>query len=67
LVIRKLFQYSSPYWEFLGKELIKIVENIGPEKLVAVVSDHASNACVARKILREIPPYFEYPLYSPLS
>ena len=43
--------------EFLGEELIKIVENIGSEKLAAVVSDHASNARVAQKILCEKYPH----------
>lgn len=30
--------------EFLSEELIKIVKSIDPEKLAAVVSNHASNA-----------------------
>ena len=42
---------------FLGNEIIKIVENIGPEKLAAVVSDNAPDARVARKILCEKFPH----------
>jgi hypothetical protein len=42
---------------FLGEELIKIVEEIGPEKLAAVVSDNAANASLARKILCEKYPH----------
>jgi Protein of unknown function (DUF 659) len=42
---------------FLGDELIKVVENIGPEKLAGVVSDNASNACIARRILCEKYPH----------
>ena len=36
---------------FLGDEVIKIVNDIGPEKLAAVVSDNAPDARVARRIL----------------
>jgi|SRR3989337_1596718 len=42
---------------FLGEEIIKIVEDIGPEKLAAIVSDNAPNACAARKILCEKYPH----------
>ena len=42
---------------FLGDEVIKIVENIGPEKLAAVVSDNAPDARVARRILCEKYPH----------
>jgi len=42
---------------FLGNEIIKIVENIGPEKLAAVVSDNAPDARVARRILCEKFPH----------
>lgn len=42
---------------FLGGEIIEVVKNIGPEKLAAVVSDNAPNACAARKILCEKFPH----------
>jgi len=42
---------------FLGNEIIKIVDDIGPEKLAAVVSDNAPDARVARRILCEKYPY----------
>lgn len=42
---------------FLGNEIIKIVDKIGPEKLAAVVSDHAPDARVARRILNEKYPH----------
>jgi len=38
---------------FFGDELIKIVKDIGPEKLGAVVSDNVPDARVARRILCE--------------
>ena len=38
---------------FLGDEVIKIVNDIGPEKLAAVVSDNAPDARIARRILCE--------------
>jgi hypothetical protein len=43
--------------EFFGDELIKIVKDIGPEKLGAVVSDNAPDARVARRILCEKYPH----------
>ena len=42
---------------FLGEEIISIVDNIGPEKLAAVVSDNAPDARVARKLLCEKYPH----------
>ncbi|GBC15734.2 zinc finger BED domain-containing protein 1-like [Rhizophagus irregularis DAOM 181602=DAOM 197198] len=38
---------------FLGNEIIKIVDDIDPEKVAAVVSDNAPDARVARRILCE--------------
>ncbi|RIA92763.1 hypothetical protein C1645_820166 [Glomus cerebriforme] len=35
---------------FLGDEIIKIVDNIGPERLAAVVSDNAPDAHTIRKV-----------------
>ena len=42
---------------FLGEEIISIVDNIGPKKLAAVVSDNAPDARVARKLLCEKYPH----------
>ncbi len=42
---------------FLGVEIIKIVEKIGPEKLCAVVSDNAPDTCVAQRILCQKYPH----------
>ena len=42
---------------FFGNEIIKIVENIDPEKFAAIVSDNAPNAYVARRILYEKYPH----------
>ncbi|CAG8735021.1 21664_t:CDS:1 [Racocetra persica] len=47
--------YSSiPYYTgvshytsvFFDKEIIKIVEEIGPEKIAMIISDNATNTCV---------------------
>ncbi|RIA93246.1 hypothetical protein C1645_819673 [Glomus cerebriforme] len=42
--------------EFLGEEVIKVMKNIGPEKLAAVVSDHAPDAhlCKHRFVVETI-------------
>ncbi|CAB4432262.1 unnamed protein product [Rhizophagus irregularis] len=42
---------------FLGNEIIKIVDDIDPEKVAAVVSDNAPDARVARRILCEKYPH----------
>lgn len=42
---------------FLGNEIIKIIDDIGPEKLAAVVSDNAPDARIARRILCEKYPH----------
>ncbi|CAG8473361.1 4581_t:CDS:2 [Ambispora leptoticha] len=42
---------------FLGEEIIKVVEDIGPEKIAAIVSDNAANTRVAQRILCEKYPY----------
>ncbi|CAG8773209.1 26004_t:CDS:1, partial [Racocetra persica] len=42
--------YSSvPYHtgQFLGEEIINVVEDIGPEKIAVIVSDNAANIHVA--------------------
>ncbi|CAB4443081.1 unnamed protein product [Rhizophagus irregularis] len=36
---------------FLGEKIIKIVDDIGPERLATVVSDNMPDACVAQRIL----------------
>jgi|GEM_PF-1010360 len=53
----KDYSGNSHTGAFLGEEIIKIVDEIGPEKLAAVVSDNAANACVARRILCKKYPY----------
>jgi midasin (ATPase involved in ribosome maturation) len=43
--------------ELLGSKIIKIIDNIGPEKLVTVVSDNVPDIRIAQRILYEKYPY----------
>ena len=37
--------------EFLAEEILKVVEKIGPKKIIALVTDNASNCVKAREIV----------------
>jgi hypothetical protein len=53
----KNFSKDSHTGEFLKTEIIKVIDEIGSEKFCSIVSDHASNIVLAKKLVAENYPH----------